>query len=294
MLNPMDVHSVVKRGVASRLKFLGQAVAMLLVVGSGAVHAQAVPGLNGDWNVNAGGNWTDIANWTSLDPSTDYPSGIGATAIMVHAISGDRTITLDTDITLGTLRLGDNNGSHDFFFSGSNSLIFDNGGAGALFDHNSQTAGLNPSQGDRIQVAVQLNDDLVIDSNRNLEFRGQWTGTGVETLTLSNTNPAGIKNDARYLWQDSQGGHLSNIGILNIINGEARFDGTSGVADSQLIGANTINLGNGILQTDSDVFPRLFLVNTETTQTAALNVNAGWLIIEQVGRRHAAVVRCGQ
>ena len=248
-----------------------------------SVRAQTGPGTFGDWNVNGGGNWSDPANWTGLLGGTAYPGLAGSEAVVVQGITADRTITLDVDATVGTLRWGDNNATHDFFLVGSQTLTFDNGGAGALFDHNSQTTGLNPSPGDRIEVSVQLNDDLIIDSNRNLEFRGQWTGTGAETLTLQNSNPTGIKNDARYLWQTVNGGGLTGIDTLNIINGEARFDGTINVPDSQLIGANTINLGNGILQTDSDVFPRLYLVNTETTQTAELNVNGGWIVSDLGG-----------
>lgn len=260
------------------------ALLILISIHHFAVSAQAqvvpVPGTFGDWNVNAAGNWSDAGNWTGLDGGTDYPSGIGATAIVVHAIGADRIITLDVDVTLGTLRLGDNNNTHDFFITGSNTLTFDNGGSGALLDHNNQTSGLSPTGGDRIDVSVNLNDNLVIDLNRNIEFRGLWSGTGGETLTLQNSNPSGIKNDARAFWQgNGQNGGLTNIDVLNIINGEARFDGTAGgTVDQQVIGANTINLGNGILQTDSDVFPRLFLVNTESTQTAELNVNGGWLI----------------
>ncbi|MCF7784977.1 MAG: autotransporter-associated beta strand repeat-containing protein [Prosthecobacter sp.] len=248
-------------------------------------------GQNGIWNVNANGSWSTNSNWTSLSPGSDYPSGVGATAQIIRNITGTRTITLDVPVTLGTLFLGDTNNTNAFVIGsapGDGMIIFDNGGlgnlnngavAGAYFNHNSGTTGLSPSSSDRIDAAVSLNDALTIDSDRNIEFRGAWTGNNFD-LTLINSNTSGLLNNERYYWNASGTnlGVLSGVNTFNIINGEARFDGIAGTADSQLIGAATINLGNGTLQTDGKVFPRLFLVNTETAQTANLNMNGGWLV----------------
>jgi autotransporter-associated beta strand protein len=257
----------------------------------------AVPGLNGqtpgqdgDWNTNASGNWS-TGPWTALTPGTDYPSGVGATALIIHGITATRTITLDVPVTLGTLILGDNNNTSAFVIGsapGAGTIVFDNDGLGnlnnggelgAYFNHSSGTSGLSPSGSDRIDANVTLDDLLTIDADRNIEFRGAWTGNSND-LTLLNSNASSRLNDPRFYWNASGSslGVLSGVNTLNIINGEARFDGAAGVADSQLIGATTINLGDGTLQTDSDVFPRLYLVNTETTQTANLNVNGGWLV----------------
>ena len=74
---------------------------------------------------------------------------------------------------------------------------------------------------------------------------------------------------------------LTNIDTIDILNGEFRIDGTAGVADSFLIDVTTINLGDNFATTGGTgfrAFPRLFLLNAETTQTAALNVNGGWLV----------------
>ncbi|MEZ5384463.1 MAG: autotransporter-associated beta strand repeat-containing protein [Prosthecobacter sp.] len=63
-------------------------------------------------------------------------------------------------------------------------------------------------------------------------------------------------------------------------NGEFRVDGVAGTADTFLISAPIINLGDGFATTGgtgSQSFPRLYLVNTETTQTSTLNVNGGWI-----------------
>lgn len=121
-----------------------------------------------------------------------------------------------------------------------------------------------------------------------------WTGNGTNSLTLVNSNAGSILNDARFYWDgDPYGAKITGLDTFNIINGEARFDGVPSNTTSTtspfvgydlfVIGANTINLGNGVLQTDSDVFPRLYLVNTESTQTADLNLNGGWLVSDLGG-----------
>ncbi|MBE2283551.1 MAG: autotransporter-associated beta strand repeat-containing protein [Prosthecobacter sp.] len=267
---------------------------------AGGLHAQT-PGQDGDWNVNASGDWSTTSNWTALSPGSDYPSGVGATALVIQGINGTRIINIDVPVTLGTLFLGDNNNTNAFVLGsgpGSGTIVFDNGGVGnvnnggelgAYFNHNSGTTGLSPNSSDRIDANVTLNDALTIDSDINLEFQGAWNGTQAaidggtglaNSITLLNSNTGSALNNMRFYWDASAGnfGTFTGFSTLDIVNGEARFDGAAGVADSQLIGAATINLGNGTLQTDRRVFPRLYLVNTETSQTATLNVNGGWLI----------------
>ncbi|MCB1203624.1 MAG: hypothetical protein KDN18_05150, partial [Verrucomicrobiae bacterium] len=221
------------------------------------------------WNTNNSGNWGDSTKWT---PNT-VPDGAGVTANLSFNITATRTITLDIDPTVGTLIFGDTNNTHAFIISGG-TLTFDNDDNGALLNHNSATASLSPSGSDRIDSNVVIADllGLTIDADRNLEFRGAWDG-GNSTINLINTG--------RVFWNNNTGGGtISNLGVLNILNGEARFDGVSGTANSQLIGATTINLGDGFVTTGGTgfrFFPRLNLVNTETTQTATLNLNGGWL-----------------
>ncbi|MCB1227013.1 MAG: hypothetical protein KDK99_14445, partial [Verrucomicrobiales bacterium] len=239
-----------------------------------------VPGLTGDWNVNASANWTS-ASWTGLQAGTNYPSGVSAVADVVQDINGTRTLTLDVPVTLGTLRLGDTNATNAFLIgvTGGNALTFDNGGAGAILDHtvgNTVSGGpsKNPSGSDRIDAPVILNDDLTIYAQQNIEFRGPWTGNGND-ITLSSTGRA----TWNALGTAPASSILSGINTLNILNGDVRFNGTPGVANSDLIGATTINLGDGWATTGGSgfrVFPRLILIDMETTQAATLNINGGW------------------
>lgn len=76
-------------------------------------------------------------------------------------------------------------------------------------------------------------------------------------------------------------GILTNITSLDIYNGDMRFYGTAGNADSHVINVPVINLGDGLATTGGTgfrVFPRLYLINTEATQTSTLNVNGGWIL----------------
>ncbi len=235
------------------------------------------------WNVNANGNWGTGTSWAA--PNV-VPNAAGDTANLSFNISGTRVVTLDINPTIGTLILGDTNNTNAFVIGagmGLGTLTFDNLGAGALLNHNSGTAGISPNGGDRIDANVTLADagGLTIDLDRNIEFRGAWDGGGND-VTILNSNAASLKNNVRAFWNANSltaaQGILSNVNVLNINNGEARFDGIAGTADGQLIGANTINLGTGTLETDGKVFPRLLTLNTETTQTATLNINGGWFL----------------
>jgi hypothetical protein len=69
---------------------------------------------DGTWNLTGGGAWGDAANWS---PAT-VPDGIDAIANLANNITGDATVALDSppagNRTVGTLNLGDADGSHVF------------------------------------------------------------------------------------------------------------------------------------------------------------------------------------
>src|SRR5690606_13588084 len=57
------------------------------------------------WNLNANGNWDNPANW---NPNTGFPNAVGDVANLTNNITGaNRIITMDTDITLGIMNMGD-------------------------------------------------------------------------------------------------------------------------------------------------------------------------------------------
>ncbi len=244
------------------------------------------PGQTGDWNVNGGGNWSDSSRWTNLeelDPGppqvlADFPSGVGATANVNFNINSTRTITLDVPVTLGTLKLGDTNNSNAFVIVGPETLTFDNGGAGALLNHDqTSSGGFSPSNGDRIDADVILNDTLTIDAGRNIEFRGAWDAQGNDVV---------FEDVARVRFNGANGtnqnGRISNVNTFTVNVGELRFDGQAGGV-ANVLDVQTFELSDGGLGDGAQEFARLYLVNTEATQNFDLNMNGGAWFTNDLG-----------
>ena len=68
------------------------------------------------WRVDSSGLWSAAANW-----SAGVPNGVDQWAALGDAISADRTVTVGTAVTLGTLRIDDNN---RYTLDGTGSLTF--------------------------------------------------------------------------------------------------------------------------------------------------------------------------
>jgi len=84
---------------------------------------------SGSWNVDANGNWSDANNWAF----GVVANGSGNTANFSDTpITAERTVTLDTSRTIGTLNIGETNLSYfyqDFVSSGGSVLTMNNGGS---------------------------------------------------------------------------------------------------------------------------------------------------------------------
>ena len=129
-------------------------VMVMAAIGLMAGAAQAA-----EWNLNNSGNWNDSGNW--VNPAT-FPNGIDATADLSKLnITGHRTISLQIPITVGTLVIGDTNGSHNY--------TIQNGTGGPLtFDVSSGNATLTQTATSRentITADIVLNDTLEITNN---------------------------------------------------------------------------------------------------------------------------------
>jgi autotransporter-associated beta strand protein len=161
-----------------------------------SIVTQPVGSTTNAWTPNASGTWDNTANWSPAG----VPNGIGSLAILTNNIaSASRTNTLDTDVTLGRLRIGSLDGATNFVLeaSGGSVLTFDNRGAGAEIIATSGNAS------DSLNAPIELDDDLTVTNTKPLRIRGvirelgPWSGygkprsltkTGNGTLTLSGTN----------------------------------------------------------------------------------------------------------
>jgi autotransporter-associated beta strand protein len=81
---------------------------------------------NGTWSTDASGNWSDTSKWSG----GNLADGAGFTAdFSTLNITADRTVTLDSPRTIGTLIFGDTSGAQNWFLnsSGGNALTLSAG-----------------------------------------------------------------------------------------------------------------------------------------------------------------------
>lgn len=243
------------------------------------------------------GAWLDIDEAQTLETLT----GLGPNS----RVLGDNFLTLtktgDYDLNVsfgdnarltqvggGILTLTQNaNGNGIFAADGAGSVIKIGAGVdigtsytlnpinGGVIDLNGQTAGASNLTGNSTG-AIELNGGVLVFDNAGTVTidSGEAVINGPGTIRLIGAGQVRFNQDPS---------RMTNISQIDIFNGEFRVDGVAGTPDTFLINTPVINLGDGLVTTNALVtpgfqyFPRLYLVNTETTQTATLNVNGGWI-----------------
>jgi len=94
---------------------------------------------NGAWDVDANGNWSYAADWSS----GLVGDGIGYTAdFSTLNLTADRTVTLDSSRNIGTLKFGDTGGTQNWFLtnsSGSTLTLNNNSASPAIAVANTAT-----------------------------------------------------------------------------------------------------------------------------------------------------------
>jgi len=76
------------------------------------------------WTNNAGGYWTNSANWNN-----GVPTNAGDTAYFTNAITADRYVTVDVNVTVGTLKIGSAANAWHIGDTSTNIIIMDSGNA---------------------------------------------------------------------------------------------------------------------------------------------------------------------
>jgi autotransporter-associated beta strand protein len=94
--------------------------AFLLVVGSSLLAISSASAQSGTWDTDADGDWTTVTNWSG---DTAFATGADSTATLGNFITADRTINLDTPITIGNITASD--ATHNYTISGANILTLD-------------------------------------------------------------------------------------------------------------------------------------------------------------------------
>lgn len=127
-------------------------------------------------NTSAGGNWSSLSNWTS---GTGFADGVNATATF-GTTTGNRTVNLDTNVTLGTLSLA-GSGSVGWTVSGSGVLTLATGTATAPAINVTSSSGIHT-----ISAVLAGTAGFSKNSNGKLTVSGANTYTGVTTVTDGN------------------------------------------------------------------------------------------------------------
>ena len=99
------------------------ATLLCMALGASSLHAATTY----QWSNLSGGVWGTAANWsgsTIADGAGNYAN------FNALNITGDRTVTLDTSRTIGTIQFGDTSGNNLWTLSGSGVLTMDNTGGG--------------------------------------------------------------------------------------------------------------------------------------------------------------------
>jgi autotransporter-associated beta strand protein len=191
------------------------------------------------WTSNSGGNWAD-AHWNGFvySAATAGPSGAGKIANFLGNNTGANAISLNTSATLGTLNFSSAN-AYTITATASNTLTFDNGGAGAV---------LADWQGSHtINAPIVLNDNLTAN-----------VATVTDTLTLGQ--------------QITGAFGLTKTGAGNLLfNGAVSYAGTTSVQQGTLTVGASGSLGGGAISIASGA---TLQINGALTTVSSIN-NAG-------------------
>ena len=211
-------------------------------------------------------------NTLTVTQAGDYNLGasIGDTANILQTGGGVLTLDQDSDgggnlaVSSGTIKIG----------TGVNigSTFNLNPTSGGVIDLNGTTNAVRSITGDSTGT-IELNGGVLVFANSGTVTidSGEAVINGPGTIRLIGEGQVRFNADPT---------RMTNISQIDVFNGEFRVDGVAGTPNSFLIDVPVINLGDGFVTTGGtgfQVFPRLYLVNTETTQTAELNVNGGWI-----------------
>jgi alpha-galactosidase len=177
-----------------------------------------------NWNVN--GNWTNTAS---------FPNRAGKPVELTANIAGDQTILLNQQITIGSLSMGDPDGSGSYTVAGNGgALAFDNGPSDATITQ------LSPSKGDTLACAMDFSNAL------------QILNLSTNALTIAGSN--------------------SFAGQVNLRSGALRLGSASALGSA--VGGSTIEAGATLDLNGFNIGPEPLLVSGSGASSAGAIINS--------------------
>ncbi len=239
------------------------ALALVVALAAGPALAQ---GTRGSWNVDADGLWSGSSNWLS----NTIGGGVTGTAAFANNITATRTVTLDSNRSLGTLIFGDADTSSaaSWIVTGTNLLTMNNGvnsgtitvnalgtGATATVSSTIAASGTTPSiikngvgtlvlgATNTFTTKLAINaGTLQISTDRNLGAVGTFAA---DRITIS--NGATLRTSAAVTLSGSRGITIgSGGGTLSVNGGGLTYSGRlTGAGNTATVsGSNALTLTN--------------------------------------------------
>ncbi len=179
--------------------------------------------LTSSWMMNGGGTWSNPANWNN-----GAPTNTGDVAVITNTITANGTITNDTPVILGTLRIGPTGFRYNF--QSGNSITMDSGGsARAVLQQTGSQQNFGPAN-------VIMNSDLEINNNGGTYFNLTATILSGNHDLFINANGA---SGTPYI-----GGANTFIGNLTICSGKLMNTGSTDPFGSITNGTRVITITN--------------------------------------------------
>ena len=197
---------------------------------------------NGSWNVDADGLWSGTTNWLN----NTIGQGIGGTATFANNITATRTVTLDTNKSLGRFVFGDADTSSaaSWIVSGTNSMTMNSGTNSATITVNALGTG-----------ATATISAVLLSSATTPSIIKDGVGTLVLTATNNNfTNKLAITSGTLQVSADRNLGGVGTFATdrITISNGAAlrttaafTLNAARGITIGS--GSGTINVNGGSL-----------------------------------------------
>jgi len=195
------------------------------LAGSSLLLTPALHAGDGTWDTDADGLWSDPLNWLG-DTAPDIADGTDSTATLGNFITGNRTITLDSDRTIGNITASDT--SHDYTISGANILTLDVTAGQSIIDVTSAARTLT------IDSVIAGTDGLVKNGAGTLSLSTSESAPHANTFTGGTTINAGT---------------IKNVGADSLGTGTISFAGDSELRAARVTGqvmTNSIQINNGV------------------------------------------------
>lgn len=176
------------------------------------------------WAVDANGNWTTAANWSS-NPTVP---GTAGDSVILGTGSALRSVTLTANESVGTISFTNPN---SFVIAGPSKLTLDNAGKGA-------NLAVNAGSANAILTPVSFNDNVaaVISGGQTLTCSNSLTSTGTQTLTVGGAGTLNLQANSTF------GPAAGTVGTT--ING-----GTISFGQNEPLGAGDLSItANNTLQ----------------------------------------------